>query len=97
MLAEQTIRKVCDTRCSTPYPKNLRVMIRKLIDEGKTAKPGHFIRVRVHSDTLRLEAHASIDRKWVDLKIGKDIPLDILDSTEISEVEAEGEMETNIS
>jgi hypothetical protein len=97
MLAEQTIRKVCDTRCSTPYPKNLRVMIRKLIDEGKTAKPGHFIRVRVHSDTLRLEAHASVDRKWVDLKIGKDIPLDILDSTEISEVEAEGEMEVNIS
>jgi hypothetical protein len=48
-------------------------------------------------DTLKLEAHVSVDRKWVDLKIGKDIPLDILDSSEISEVEAEGEMETNIS
>jgi hypothetical protein len=97
ILAEQTLRKVCQARCSTPYPKNLRIMIRKLVDEGKQAKPGHFVRVRVLPDSLRLEAHASIDRQWVDLKISKEIPLDILDSSEISEVEAEGEMETNIS
>ncbi len=97
ILAEQTLRKVCQARCSTPYPKNLRIMIRKLVDEGKQAKPGHFVRVRVLPDSLRLEAHASVDKQWVDLKIGKEIPLDILDSSEISEVEAEGEMETNIS
>jgi hypothetical protein len=97
MLAEQTLRKVCQARCSTPYPKNLRTMIGKLVDEGKQVKPGHFIRIKVHADTLKLEAHASVDRKWVDLKISKDIPLDILDSTEIREVDAEGEMDATIS
>jgi hypothetical protein len=97
ILAEQTLRRVCQARCSTPYPKNLRTMIGKLVDEGKQIKPGHFIRIKVHADTLRLEAHASVDRKWVDLKISKDIPLDILDSTEIREVDAEGEMEATIS
>jgi hypothetical protein len=97
ILAEQTLRKICQARCSTPYPKNLRTMIGKLVDEGKQVKPGHFIRIKVHADSLKLEAHASVDRKWVDLKISKDIPLDILDSTEIREVDAEGEMEATIS
>jgi hypothetical protein len=97
ILAEQTLRKICKVRCSTPYPKKLRMMIKNLIDEGKEKAPGHFVRVRVHSDTLKVEAHASIEGKWVDLKIEKDIPLDILDNSEISAMEADGEMEPSIS
>jgi hypothetical protein len=73
------------------------MMIKGLIDEGKEKAPGHFVRVRVHSDSLKVEAHASIDGKWVDLKIEKDIPLDILDNSEISAMEAEGEIEPSIS
>jgi hypothetical protein len=97
ILAEQTLRKICKVRCSTPYPKKLRMMIKDLIDEGKEKAPGHFVRVRIHSDTLKVEAHASIEGKWVDLKIEKDIPLDILDNSEISAMEADGEMEPSIS
>jgi hypothetical protein len=97
MRAEQTLRKVCNTRCSTPYPKKLRSMIRDMIEEGKGKQPGHFVRVRVHPENLKMDAFASIDGKWVDLKLERDIPLDILDNAEISAVEAEGEMETNIS
>jgi hypothetical protein len=97
MMAEQTLRKVCKVRCSTPYPKKLRSMIRTLVDEGKAAKPGHFVRVRVHPDTLTLDAFASVDGNWVDLKLERSIPLDILDNKEISAVEAEGEMDVNIS
>jgi hypothetical protein len=51
----------------------------------------------VYSDSLKLEAHASIEGKWVDLKLAKNIPLDILDNSEISAVEADGEMDHNIS
>jgi hypothetical protein len=97
MRAEQTLRRVCNVRCSTPYPKKLRVMIREMIDEGKEKQPGHFVRVRVHPETLKMDAFASIDGKWIDLKIEREIPLDVLDNAEISAVEAEGEMETNIS
>jgi hypothetical protein len=74
MMAEQTLRKVCKVRCSTPYPKKLRTMIRTLVDEGKAAKPGHFVRVRVHPDTLTLDAFASVDGNWVDLKLERNIP-----------------------
>jgi hypothetical protein len=95
--AEKTLRQVCNVRCSTPYPKKLRIMIKDLIDEGKALQPDHFVRVRVHSDTLKVDAHASIDGKWVDLKIEKDIPLDVLDRDELSAVESEGDMEVNIS
>jgi hypothetical protein len=97
ILAEQTLRKLCKVRCSTPYPKKLRKMIKDLVDEGKEKAPGHFIRVRVYSDSLKLEAHASIEGKWVDLKLAKNIPLDILDNFDISAVEADGEMDHNIS
>jgi hypothetical protein len=63
----------------------------------KAIQPDHFVRVRVHSDTLRVDAHASIEGKWVDLKIEKDIPLDILDQSEMTAVEAEGDMDAQIS
>ncbi len=72
-------------------------MIRTLVDEGKVAKPGHFVRVRVHPDILTIDAFASVDGNWVDLKLVRNIPLDILDNKEISAVEAEGEMDVNIS
>jgi hypothetical protein len=97
MRAEQTLRRVCNVRCTTPYPKKLRAMIREMIDEGKEKQPGHFVRVRVHPESLKMDAFASVDGKWLDLKIEREIPLDVLDNAEISAVEAEGEMETNIS
>jgi hypothetical protein len=97
MMAEKTLRQVCNVRCSTPYPKKLRKMIKDLIDEGKAIQPDHFVRVRVHSDTLRVDAHASIEGKWVDLKIEKEIPLDILDQSEMTAVDAEGDMDAQIS
>jgi hypothetical protein len=56
ILAEQTLRKIFKVRCSTPYPKRLRTMIRDLVDEGKAAKHRHFVHVCVHSDTLKLDA-----------------------------------------
>jgi hypothetical protein len=97
MMAEKTLRQVCNVRCSTPYPKKLRKMIKDLIDEGKAIQPDHFVRVRVHSDTLRVDAHASIEGKWVDLKIEKEIPLDILDQSEMTAVDSEGDMDAQIS
>jgi hypothetical protein len=72
-------------------------MIKDLIDEGKALQPDHFVRVRMHSETLKVDAHVSIDGKWVDLKIEKEIPLDVLDHSELSAVESEGDMDVNIS
>jgi hypothetical protein len=95
--AEKTLRQVCNVRCSTPYPKKLRIMIKDLIEEGKALQPDHFVCVRVHSDTLKVDAHASIEGKWVDLKIEKEIPLDVLDHSELSAMESEGDMDVNIS
>jgi hypothetical protein len=61
-------------------------MIKDLINEGKALQPDHFVCVRFHSDSLKIDAHASIDGSWIDLKIEKDIPLDILDYSELSAV-----------
>jgi hypothetical protein len=96
-MAEQTLRKVCKVRCSTPYPKKLRPMIRELVEEGKAKQPGHFIRIKVNLESLKLEAHASVDGRWMDLKMDKDIPLDILDTSEISAVDADVDTDVNIS
>jgi hypothetical protein len=59
--------------CSVPYPKNVRTIIDELIKEGKRIRLNSFIRTRVNIDKLTVEAHASVDKKWVDLGLTKNI------------------------
>ena len=94
ILAEQHLRKVCDVKCSTPYPKGLRALISGLISEAKQAKPGHFILAKVNADLLTVSAHASENGKWVDLNVTKSIPLNILDRFEQMEADSDMEEET---
>ncbi len=91
ILAEQHLRKVCDVKCSTTYPKGLRTLISGLITEAKSAKPGHFILAKVNDDQLTVSANASENGKWVDLNVTRDIPLNILDRFE--QMEADSDME----
>ncbi len=94
ILAEQHLRKVCDVKCSTPYPKGLRALISGLISEAKQAKPGHFILAKVNAELLTVSAHASENGKWVDLNVTKCIPLNILDRFEQMEADSDMEEET---
>jgi hypothetical protein len=71
--SELSLRKICKVNCSVPYPKNVRVIIDELIKEGKRIRPNSFIRTRVNIDKLTIEAHASVDKKWVDLGLTKNI------------------------
>jgi hypothetical protein len=91
ILAEQHLRKVCDVKCSTPYPRGLRNLISGLISEAKQAKPGHFILAKVNTDLLTVSAHASENGRWVDLNVSRVIPLNILDRFE--QMEADSDME----
>jgi len=95
ILAEQHLRKVCDVKCSTPYPKGLRTLIAGLISEAKAVKPGNFILAKVNTDQLTVSAHASENGKWVDLNMSKEIPLNILDRFEAMEADSEMEEETS--
>jgi hypothetical protein len=60
---------------------------------GQSAKPGLFIRVRVISESLTVVAHAREDGNWVDLNLGKKIPLDSLDTAELQALGDANEME----
>jgi hypothetical protein len=90
---EQALRKVCKAKCSVPYPKNIRTLIDEVLKAGQSAKPGLFIRVRVVSENLTVVAHAREDGNWVDLHLGKKIPLDSLDSAELQALGDANEME----
>ena len=92
--AEQAIRKVCKSSCSTPYPRKIRSMIDDILKADQAAKPGCFIRVRVSHESLSVTAHAREGDDWTDLGLTKDIPLDILDATELAVLEEEPMMET---
>jgi hypothetical protein len=91
ILAEQHLRKVCDVKCSTPYPKGLRALISGLINNAKKEKPGRFILAKVNAENLTVSALASKNNRWVDLDITKEIPLNILDRFE--QMEADSDME----
>jgi hypothetical protein len=95
ILAEQHLRKVCDVKCSTPYPKGLRTLIAGLISEAKAVKPGHFILAKVNTEQLTVSAHASENGRWVDLNVNKEIPLNILDRFEVMEADSDMEEETS--
>jgi hypothetical protein len=78
--AEKTLRKICNVSCAVPYPKKLREIMDKLIQEGKSRFPKCFIRTRVNVDNLTVEAHAKTSEGWIDLEKTTKISLDILDT-----------------
>jgi hypothetical protein len=94
ILAEQHLRKVCDVKCSTPYPKGLRTLISGLINKAKREKPGRFILAKVNAEKLTVSALASENNSWVDLNITKEIPLNILDRFETMEADSDMDAET---
>jgi len=78
--AEMSLRKICQVKCTTPYPKKLRALMKTLVDEGKKVAPENFIRTRVNADKLCIDVHAKVGQEWKDLCMHTKIPLDILDS-----------------
>jgi hypothetical protein len=90
---EQSIRKVCNGKCSVPYPKKIRLLIDEVLKAGQSAKPGCFIRVRVSHESLSVVAHAREGEAWTDLNIAKVIPLDILEPSELADLASEDAME----
>jgi hypothetical protein len=100
--AEQSIRKICKVRCSIPYPKKLRDLVNNMIQEGRKASPGNYVRVKVDAENMKISAAASIHQgnnkyKWEDLNIISDIPLDILDKTVQVTLENEEAMDSQVS
>jgi hypothetical protein len=90
---EQSIRKVCNSKCSVPYPKKIRILIDEVLKTGQSAKPGCYIRVRVNHESLSVVAHARDGDSWVDLDIAKVIPLDVLEPSELADLASEDAME----
>jgi hypothetical protein len=93
--AEQTLKKACNVKCSTPYPKKLRAIIDSFIKDCKVTKSGCFILARVDVENLCITARARTDSGWVDLDNKVSIPLDLLDPVELaaaSEGDDESEM-----
>jgi hypothetical protein len=78
--AEISLRKICKVNCAVPYPKKLRLMLTEVVNEGRKLAPNSFIRTRVNSDLLIIEALAKGEKGWKDLGIKRDIPLTILDA-----------------
>jgi hypothetical protein len=100
--AEQSIRKLCKVRCSIPYPKKLRDIVNNMIQDGRKASPGNFIRFKVDAENLKVSAAASIHQgnnkyKWEDLNISTDIPLDVLDKTIQVTLDTEEAMDSQVS
>jgi hypothetical protein len=87
--AELALKKACQVKCSTPYPKKLRIIMDELVKECKPANPGCFILAKVDMVKLQVTARARTDKGWKDLENSVKIPLDILDPTEIAAAEDE--------
>ena len=81
--AESTIRKVCKVKCSVPYPKRLRAMIKNMIEEGKRLHDKCYIRTKVDIDKLTVSASAKVGDRWVPLNLTQHIPLDIMSREEL--------------
>jgi hypothetical protein len=94
--AEQTLKKACNVKCATPYPKNLRVLIDKFVKECKSIKPNCFILARVDVEKLCVTARARTDSGWEALDSKVDIPLDLLNPTELAAASA-GEDESEMA
>jgi hypothetical protein len=94
--AEQTLKKACKVKCSTPYPKKLRMLIDSFVKECKVIKPGCFILTKVDIEKLCVTARARTDDGWVVIDNKVSIPLDLLDPVELAAA-AEGEDESEMS
>ncbi len=81
--AELALNKACKAKCDTPYPKELRVLMDKLVKECKPENHGSFILARVDVDKLTITARARNDDGWTDLDKSIPIPTDLLDSAEL--------------
>jgi hypothetical protein len=77
--AEVNLRKICGVGCAVPYPKRLRAVLDKVIQDGKKEYPNSFISTRVNIDKLLITASAKTSEGWKDLKTSQPIPLDILE------------------
>jgi hypothetical protein len=89
MNAEISLRKICKVSCAVPYPKKLRAMLSDVIKEGRVLAPNSFIRTKVNSDLLTIEAQAKTEQGWVELPIQKSIPLTILDANQVQHIAME--------
>jgi hypothetical protein len=87
--AELALKKACKVKCATPYPKELRVLMDKLVKECKPENHGSFILARVDAEKLMITARARNDKGWVDLDRSVPIPVDLLDSAELEAASAD--------
>jgi hypothetical protein len=71
--SELSLRKICKLNCAVPYPKSVRNIMDALIVEGKKQYPDSFIRTKVDTDKLTVEAFASVNKKWVNLGLLREI------------------------
>ncbi len=95
--AEQTMRKICKVKPSVPYPRRLRAMINDTIKKGKSIHQNCFIQTKVDIENLTLKALVRSEGKWTEIKdITQAIPLDILDRTAVSDMEADNEVFTQV-
>jgi hypothetical protein len=79
--AETSLRKICKVGCSVPYPKKLRLLMDSLVKKGKELKPDCFIRTKVNSENLTIDAHArTAEKTWLDLGISQTFGVEILDN-----------------
>ncbi len=93
--AEQTLKKACKVKCATPYPKSLRNLIDSFVKDCKKVKSGCFILTKVNIEKLCITARARTDEGWENLDKTVNIPLDLLDPTELAAA-AEGEDESEM-
>jgi len=62
--AEQVFRQNCEIRCTTPYPKRLRDLMNKVMEEQKAVAKDSFIQVRVDLDSLSLKVSRRTGNVW---------------------------------
>jgi hypothetical protein len=77
--AEISLRKICKVSCAVPYPKKLRAIMDRMVQDGKKKHPGCYIRTKVNVDSLTVKAFAKTGEGWVDLNTVENIPLSILE------------------
>ena len=66
--AEAVLRKSCKLQCSTPYPAQLRKVIKNTIDLYRDKFPENFIQVKVDPEMLQLKLSRRLKAeraKWI--------------------------------
>ena len=62
---ESLLRKKCKIQCSTPYPPNLRQVIRNTVTEQKILHPEQFIQVKVDAEAAALILSRKEGGTWI--------------------------------